>query len=321
MDIGYLKKIGLFVVMFLFVGLVQAQSNLPPIHLIVGYSPGGPVDAAARLFAPYFSKEISRTVIVENRPGASGALAGDMIAKSDPDGTYIFFAASPTMTITPYVLKNLTFNPSKDLVPIAPILSYTNILVINKDLPIKKISDLIAYAKANPGKVTYGSAGMGASNHLSGELLAKRAGVMMTHVPYKGNAPAMTDVMGGQIMFMFDIVGSARNYIQSNKVFPLAVTSKDRNSSLPDVPTMQESGVSDYDVGGWYGLYGPLKMSSELIAKYNDATRRTLANADLKSKLIEQGYDLWLGSPKTLGDRASKELELWGSVTKGIKFD
>jgi tripartite-type tricarboxylate transporter receptor subunit TctC len=298
--------------------LSQSQ---PTVKLIVGYTAGGPVDAGARIFAPYFSKELGRPVIVENRPGASGAIAGDAVSKSPPDGNMLFFAASPTMTITPHVLKTMPFNTQKDLAAVAPLVSYANVLVINKEQPFKNLPELIAYAKANPGKLAYGSAGMGASNHLSGELFAKRAGISMNHIPYKGNSPAMTDVIGGQINMMFDIIGSARNYINGGKVTVVAVTSKDRNSSMPNVPTMQEAGVPDYDVSGWYGLYGPTKMPQDLIQTYNEAARRALANEELKAKLIEQGYDLWIGEPKVLEARATRELKLWATVTKGIKFE
>lgn len=299
---------------------VQAQSS-QPVRLVVGYAAGGPVDAAARLFAPALAKELGMVVIVENRPGAGGVLAGNSVAKAVPDGLQLFFAGSPTITISPHVLKSMSFNPVTDLSPIAPILSYTNVLVVSKDQPFKTIKELLVYAKANPGKLTYGSAGVGASNHLSGELFAKRTGTEFNHIPYKGNAPAMTDVIGGQISMMFDIVGSARNYITSGRVRALAVTSRERNPSLPDVPSMREEGIADYEVGGWFGLYGPAKLPAAIVDRYNDATRKALANEELRSKLVEQGYDLWLGAPKTLSDRASKELALWATVTKGIQVD
>ncbi|MFI5446347.1 Bug family tripartite tricarboxylate transporter substrate binding protein [Polaromonas sp. UC242_47] len=291
------------------------------LRLVVGYAPGGPVDAAARLFAPAFSRELGMPVIVENRPGASGVMAGHSVVKAPADGLQVFFAASPTMTISPHILKSMSFNPAKDLSPIAPILSYSNVLVVGKEQPFKTVKELLAYAKANPGKLTYGSAGVGASNHLSGELFAKRTGTTFNHIPYKGNAPAMTDVIGGQLHMMFDIVGSARNYISSGRVRALAVTSSERNASLPEVPSMREEGVADYEVGGWYGLYGPAGLPAAIVARYNEATRKALAHEELRSKLVEQGYELWLGSPKTLSDRAAKELAMWGSVTKGIQVE
>jgi tripartite-type tricarboxylate transporter receptor subunit TctC len=299
----------------------QTPSSSQTIRLVVGYTAGGPVDAAARLFAPALAKELGMAVIVENRPGASGAIGGNAVVKAVPDGLLLFFAASPTMTITPNIMKAMPFNPLKDLSPIAPILSYANVLVASKDQPFKNVSELLTYAKANPGKLSYGSAGVGASNHLSGELFAKRTGSLFNHIPYKGNAPAMTDVIGGQLSMMFDIVGSARNYVAGGRVRALAVTSKERNPSMPTVPTMGEEGVADYEVGGWYGLYGPLKMPAAMVERYNEATRKALDNAELRAKLIEQGYELWLGSPKTLADRASKELAMWATVTKGIEVE
>ncbi len=289
------------------------------VKLVVGYAAGGPVDAAARLFAPALARELGQTVIVENRPGAGGAMGGDSVAKAPPNGLLLFFAASPTITISPHILKSMPFDPAKDLTAVAPILSYANVLVINKDQPFKSVPELVAYAKANPGKVAYGSAGMGASNHLSGELFAVRTGTTLTHVPYKGNAPAMTDVIGGQINMMFDIIGSARNYIGAGRVRAVAVTSRDRNASLPDVPSMRELGIADYEVGGWYGLYGPARLPADIVTRLNEATRKALAGDELRNKLIEQGYDLWSGSPQLLSERAARELALWATVTKGIQ--
>jgi len=222
------------------------------------------------------------------------------------------------MTISPHILGALPFDPAKDLVAIAPILSYANVLVLNKDLPFRTVAELVAYARAHPGQLSYGSAGIGSSNHLSGELFAARTGTQLTHVPYKGNAPAMTDVIGGQISMMFDIIGSARNYIASGRVRPLAVTSRERNASLPQVPSMQEAGIPDYDVGGWIGLYGPAKMPAELVARYNEAARRALAQDELRRKLVEQGYDVWSGSAQALAERAARDFKLWGGVAKGI---
>lgn len=297
-----------------------AQST-QTVRLVVGYAAGGPVDAAARLFAPAFSRELGMPVIVENRPGAGGVMGGDSVVRAEPNGLLLFFAASPTMTISPHILKKMAFDPARDLRPIAPILSYANVLVVGREQPFKNVKELLAYAKANPGKLTYGSAGVGASNHLSGELFAKRTGSELNHIPYKGNAPAMTDVIGGQLNMMFDIIGSARNYIASGRVRALAVTSRERNASMPDVPTMREEGIADYEVGGWYGLYGPAKLPASIVARYNEATRKALAQVELRDKLVEQGYDLWLGSPQTLSDRAAKELAMWATVTKGIQVE
>lgn len=299
----------------------QTQSAGPTVKLIVGYAAGGPVDSSARVFAPVLSRELGQPVIVENRPGAGGALAGNTVVKAAPNGLELFFAASPTMTISPHVLKAMAFDPLKDLAPLAPILSYANVLVINQNQPFKTVPELVAYAKANPGKLAYGSAGMGASNHLSGELFARRAGITMTHVPYKGNAPAMTDVMGGQIQMMFDIVGGAKAHIDGGKVRPLAVTSKERNPALPQLPSMTELGIRDYDVGGWYGLYGPLGMSAELSQKITAATARALQDPELNKRWVDQGYVIWNAKPADLAERMRREHALWAEVTKGMTFE
>ena len=305
----------------LFMSGVGAQTAPSTVKLIVGYVAGGPVDAAARVFAPALSRELGQTVVVENRAGAGGALAGQTVVKSPPNGSEIFFAASPTMTITPHVLKTMTFDPLKDMTALAPILSYANVLVINLNQPFKTLPELLAFAKANPGQLAYGSAGMGASNHLSGELFASRAGVSMTHIPYKGNAPAMTDVMGGQIQMMFDIIGGAKAYIDGGKVRPLAVTSKERNPALPQLPSMAELGVRDYDVGGWFGLYGPLGMSTELQQRIAMATTKALQDPDVRKRWIDQGYVIWNSNGGELAERMRREHALWAEVTKGMKFD
>jgi tripartite-type tricarboxylate transporter receptor subunit TctC len=209
----------------------------------------------------------------------------------------------------------------RDLTPISPLLSYANVLVVNKDLPFQNLEQLVAYAKANPGKLFYGSAGVGASNHLSGELLGAVTGTKLTHVPYKGNAPAMTDVIGGQLSMMFDITSTARNFVQSGRVRALAVTSRERNASLPTVPTMREAGVPGYEVIGWYGVYGPARMAPELVGKLNAAINRALADADLRKLWQEQGYDLWGGKPETLAAQAARDLDMWRGVTRDIKVD
>jgi tripartite-type tricarboxylate transporter receptor subunit TctC len=295
--------------------------NAQPIRLIVGYSAGGPVDSAARLFAPALAKQLGTQVLVDNRPGVSGALAGGVVSKSEPDGLTLFFAASPTITISPNVQKKMPFDPAKDLTPIAPVLSYANVLVINKDLPFQNVKELIAYAKAHPGKLFYGSAGIGASNHLSGELFAAQSSTQLSHVPYKGNAPAMTDVIGGQLAMMFDITSTARNFINAGRVRALAVTSRERNASLPNVPTMRESGLPGYEVVGWYGVYGPAKMPPALVARYTDAVRKALASEDVKALWTEQGYDPWLGGPEVLAAQAAKDRAMWATVTKGIEIE
>lgn len=297
-----------------------AQTIPPTVKLLVGYAAGGPVDQGARTIAPYLARELGTTVVVENKPGANGTTAGDTVARSAPDGALLWFAASPPVTISPNVMK-MTFDPAKDLAPLAPVLSYYNVLVVNKDLPIRSVRDLVENARNNPGKLAYGSAGVGGSNHLSGELLAARTSTRLLHVPYKGNAPAMTDVIGGQITMMFDIISTARPHIAAEKVRALAVTSPQRNPSLPNVPTMTESGIADYEVGGWYALYGAPKTPAALVARYSQAMAAALKDPELKAKLEAAGYELWSGTPEDVSARAVKERAMWATVTKDIKVE
>ncbi len=304
--------------------LPAAAQEGQPVRLIVGYAAGGPVDQGARLFGQALSKELGQPVMVENKTGANATIAGTEVVRAKPDGLTLWFAASPTITISPNVMSKMPFDPAKDLAPVAPILSYYNVLVVNNNEPYKNVKELVAYAKANPGKLAYGSAGVGGSNHLGALLFSKRSGIDMNHIPYKGNAPAMTDVIGGQLNMMLDIISTASTYIHSGKVRAIAVTSPQRNASLPDVPTFAESGIAGlegFDVGGWYGVYGPKGMSPELVAKLNKAVNAALAQPDLKKRYKELGYDEWTGSPQTLADRAAKERTMWATVTQGITVD
>ncbi|WP_420995710.1 Bug family tripartite tricarboxylate transporter substrate binding protein [Cupriavidus sp. 30B13] len=287
-----------------------------PVKLMVGYAPGGPVDTAARIYADYLGRVLRQPVVVDNRAGASGAIAADLTSKSAPDGYTLYFVASPTMTMTPLIQKSVNFNPTKDFSYIGLITDYTNVLLINKEFPAKDVGELVDYARKHPEGVSFGSAGVGASNHLSAELLAQMGGVKMLHVPYKGNSPAMADVVGGKVTFMFDITGTAIGHIQGGKVRALAVTSKSRNAALPNVPTMIESGLKNYDVTGWYALVGPPRLPAEVVDKLVKAQKAIGDDPAFRQRMTQGGYDLNITGPKPLSDRIQKELALWGGVVK-----
>jgi tripartite-type tricarboxylate transporter receptor subunit TctC len=308
----------------LLAALPAAAQSAPTTRLLVGYSAGGPVDQGARLLAQALGKELGSTVIVENKAGANATIAGNEVVRAKPDGLTLWFAASPTITISPNVMSKMPFDPAINLTPVAPILSYYNVLVVNNKEPYKNVKELVAQGKAHPGELNYGSAGVGGSNHLGALLFAKRSGIEMNHIPYKGNAPAMSDVVGGQLHMMLDIISTASTFIQSGKVRAIAVTSPQRNPSLPDVPTMAESGIDGlkgFDVGGWYGVYGPKGMSPELVARLNKAINAALAQPELKKRLKELGYEEWSGEPQKLADRAASERAMWATVTQGIVID
>lgn len=294
-----------------------AQDDWPgdrPIHMTVGYAAGGPVDTTARIFAKYLGEELGTSVVVENRPGASGMIATQHVNRARPDGYNISFVASPTLTITPIIQSTEDLDLDEDLTYIGKLVDYTNVLVINNESGITSIQELIDYAKAHPGEVSYGSAGVGASNHLSGELLSQRSGAPMDNVPYRGNAPAMVDVMSGNVLFMFDIISTAANYIDGGKVRPLAVTSRERNAALPDVPSMEEAGVDDYEVKGWYALTGPKDLPENIVEKLHSAIVAIAEDPDYQEAIDKAGYDIAVTDGAGLKEVVDSEYQLWDEV-------
>ena len=299
----------------------QSQASWPerPIKLIVGYPAGGPVDATGRIFARFLAEQLKGSVVVENKAGASGMIAADYTAKATPDGYTLNFVASPSMTITPVVQRSKLYDPRKDFTLIGGVVQYANVLLIGPQIPAKSVAELVAFAKANPDKVAFGSAGVGGSNHLSAELLRQSTGTEMLHVPYKGNSPAMMDVVSGKITFMFDIIGTGRNFIESGQARGLAVTSKTRNPSLPNIPTMIEAGIPGYEVVGWFAAIGPLKMPEPVVAKLRAALEAVRKNPDFRKAVEEVGYtvDDGVGAAE-LSDRVGREYVMWqGVVEKG----
>lgn len=262
-----------------------------PIKFLVGYAAGGSVDIVARSFAQLMAEELGQPVVVENRGGASGTVAAQYIANATPDGYTLYFVASPTLTITP-AIQSTSFDPVTDFTPIAEVVNYFNVMMVRADSPYKAVSDVIAEARAKPGTVTYGSAGVGAANHLSGELLSEKAGVEMTHVPFKGNAPAMMSLMGGQISFAFDVNNTALNHISSGKLRALAVTATKRHPSFPDLPTLVEAGYDGAQFTGWFGLIGPAKMPDAVVQKLTAATNKIVQSESFSKQMLASGYAL-----------------------------
>lgn len=297
-----------------------AQANWPdrPIKLIVGYPPGGPVDTTGRVFARYLGDVLKQTVVVENRAGASGVIAADVTAKATPDGYTLNFVASPSLTISPIVQRSKLFNPRTDFTPISPVVNFTNVLLVGPQIPVKNVGELVDYARKNPQKVTFGSAGFGGSNHLSAELLKQSTKTEMLHVPYKGNAPAMVDVMGGKVTFMFDITSTGRAFIESGKARGLAVTSKQRNPSLPNIPTMIEAGIPDFEVVGWFAVIGPKNIPQPIVAKLTAAVEAVKRNPEFIKTIEAGGYSLDKGDAKALSATIDKDYKMWeGVITKG----
>jgi tripartite-type tricarboxylate transporter receptor subunit TctC len=249
---------------------------------------------------------LNQSVAVENRGGASGTIAGMAVVNSAPDGYTLYFVASPSVTVTPAIQKT-PFDPIKDFQPVASVVSYTNVLLVNAQSPYKNVRDLVADARANPGKLTYGSSGVGSSNHLSGELLAENTGTKLTHVPYKGNAPAMVDLLANRISILFDLNTTAKAQVDMGQVKALGVTSGVRNPMFPGVPTMVESGYPKFIFDGWLGILAPAKTPAAVTQALSKATGQILANPQFREKMLASGYTIVESTPAQLGARIASE--------------
>jgi tripartite-type tricarboxylate transporter receptor subunit TctC len=297
-----------------------------PIRLLIPFSAGGPTDVLARAIAPRLSESLGVPVIVENKVGAGGSLAMDAVAKAAPDGYTIGMGHSGTQSINPHLYAKLPYDSLKDFSPITPVVSYVNVLVCNPNVPVKTVADLVAYAKANPDKVSFASGGTGATNHLSGELLKAVTGAPMLHVPYKGSAPALVDVMSGNATCMFDILVTSLPQIRGGKVRALAVTSAKRSGYAPDIPTMRESGITGYEEAGsdlWFGVLGPAGMPKPIVDRLNAELVKALKTPEVGERIRAQAYDVWTLTPEEFAAFLRTDHARWGKVVKfaGAKAD
>ena len=262
-----------------------------PIKIIVGFPPGGPLDTHARLLVDQLQKHLGQPVIIDYKPGAGGSIGANEVIKSPADGYTLLMANTGTMVINPFVYTKNIYQTLRDFTPIARTAQQPLALVVNNDVPVRSFREFVEYAKKNPGKVNYGSAGNGGISHLVPEMLQDAVGIQMVHVPYKGTAPAFTDLLGGQVQFMAESIPQVGQYLKAGKVRALAMTGRERNSAIPDVPTMAESGVKDFEVVGFYGVLAPAKLPADVTAKLTDAFRKTLANEDVRNRMVAQGAD------------------------------
>lgn len=308
---------GLCVMLLAGAGGASARADFPtqPIRLMVGYEAGGSVDIVARVYAQRLGALLGQSVIVDNRGGASGMIAARVVAKAVPNGYTLYFVASPTVTITP-ALQKTGYDPIKDFQAIASVVNYTNVMLVNSGSPYKTVADVVKQAREQPGSVTYGSAGVGSSNHLSGELLADKAGVKLTHVPYKGNAPAMVDLMADRITLLFDLNTTAINQIKGGKMRALAVTSAERNPMFPEVPTMIETGYKDFEFSGWLGVLGPAGMSKLVVQTLATATQKILADPAFRAEMAASGYSISESTPDALLTRMAREGKMFRDLAQ-----
>ena len=296
----------------------QAQAAYPtkPITIIVPFSAGGTTDILARILGQFMSKDLGQPVVVDNRAGAGGNIGAQAVARAAPDGYTLLMGTVGTHAINQSLYKKLAFDPIKDFAPLSRVALVPNLLVANPSQPFKTVKEMIDYAKANPGKITFGSSGNGSSIHLSGELFKHMAGVEMQHVPYRGSAPAVTDLLGGQIAVMFDNMPSAIGYVKSGKLRPLAVTTPKRSPALPDVPTIAEAGVPGYEATSWFGLLAPAKTPAPVVAKLNASILKALADPEVKAKMAEQGAEPYGEKPEQFAQFIQSETEKWGKIVK-----
>jgi tripartite-type tricarboxylate transporter receptor subunit TctC len=287
-----------------------------PITIVVPFSAGGTTDILARVIGQFMSKDLGQPVIVDNRAGAGGNIGAQNVARAPADGYTLLMGTVGTHAINQSLYKKMGFDPIKDFAPLSRVALVPNLLVANPAQPFKNVKELIAYAKANPGKVTFASSGSGTSIHLSGEMFQQMAGVEMQHIPYKGSAPAMTDLLGGQTAVMFDNMPSAIGHVKAGKLRPLAVTTPKRSPALPDVPTIAEAGVPGYAATSWFGLLAPANTPAPVVAKLNASILKALADPDVKKKMAEQGAEPYGEKPEQFAEFIRSETAKWGKIVK-----
>ncbi|HEX9182448.1 MAG TPA: tripartite tricarboxylate transporter substrate binding protein [Burkholderiales bacterium] len=262
-----------------------------PVRVVVPYPPGGPVDISARLLAPKLQEALGQPFVVENKPGAGGNIGADFVAKSAPDGYTIGMGAIATHAINPALMANVPYDPIKDFRHLALVVQVPNVLIVNTELPVKSVPELIAYAKARPGRLDFASGSTGSTGHLAGELFKQMTGTFMVHIPYKGAPAAVADLLAGRVHLMFDNLSSALPNVKSGHVRALAVTTLKRSASLPDLPTLDESGLKGFDMTTWWGLMGPAGMSPDVVQRLSAAILNGMDAPDVKERLRAMGME------------------------------
>ncbi len=295
-----------------------------PVRMVVGFAPGGGADVVARLVGNKMSESMGQQVIVENRPGATGTIAADNVARSPADGYSLFLGSQSTMVIAPNMYPKLPFDPVKNFAPVSQLVSMPLLLVINPaKTNAKTVAELTAQIKARPAAMSYASSGAGGPQHIAGELYKHLLGVDVTHIPYSGESGALADVLGGHVPYMFANLPVAMPHIQAGKLRALAITSLQRNPSVPDIPTMAETGLKDFEVLTWYGVFTPAKTPDASIQKLYSEMQRALATQDLKTKLAEQGLTIIASNPADFTRFVQTEVPRWSKLIKefGIKAE
>ena len=294
-----------------------------PMRMVVPFTPAGAVDIATRATAHEMTRILGQTVAVENKPGAGGNLGVLDVARSAPDGYSMVMSTSGIQAINPALYAKMPLDPNKELIPVAPIVSLSNVLVVHPSVPARSVKEVIALAKKDPGKWTYASSGNGTSIHMSGAMFTQFTGTDILHIPYKGSAPAITDLLAGQTNMMFDNIPSALPHIKSGKLRAIATTGAKRDPALPELPTVAESGVKGYESGVWFGIMVPAGTPRDIVMKLNAAAVQGSKAPEFIKRMTDLGYSIIAGSPEDMGRMLEAELKRWAPIVKasGAKVD
>jgi len=287
-----------------------------PITLVVPFPAGSTTDLVGRILADKLGDALGQRVVIDNRGGAGGVVGTESVARAEPDGYTLLMGTIGTHSINPYVYPKISYDPITDFTPIIQFGTAPNVLVVHPSLPVKTVKELIVYAKERPGQLNYASSGNGTSNHLSGAMFAAREGIKASHLPYRGGAQAITDLLRGEVQFMFYHYLPLLPHIAEGKLRPLAITSAGRISALPDVPTMKEAGIDDFEVSAWFAVYAPPKMPAPLVQKIHGAISGIINAPAVKANLVEQGIDPVNGSPEDLTALTKSEMARWSKVVE-----
>ena len=296
-----------------------ADWPIKPVRIVVPFAPAGSTDITARLVGIRLQEVWGQSVVIENKPGAGGNIAADMVAHLDPDG-YTILISGPGLATNPFLYPSLTYDPVGDFAPVTMLITQPNLMCVPNSSPAKSVQEFIAYCNENKGKVTYASSGNGTTLHLSGELFKRLAKVEMTHIPYRGGAPAINDLIPGRVDVIFDNMPSILPHVKGGSLRGLAVTTKERVAVVPDIPTIAESGVPGFDVFSWFGFFVPAKTSKDVIAKVNVDTNAALVHASVKSRFEELGANPKGSTPAELAAFLKSEMDKWGPVIREAKI-
>lgn len=299
-----------------------AQGAFPnrPLTMVVGFAPGGGTDTASRIIAKRVAEGLGQSVVVENKAGAGGNIATDLVAKAAPDGYTILLGSVGSLAVAPHMVKGLTYDPLKDLAPVSMAVVFPNVLVVHPSVPAANLAEFVKLAQAKPGGVSYGSSGIGGAGHLAGELFRLVAKVDITHVPYKGGGPATADLLGGQIAAIFATPSSVVGHIKSGKLRALATTGAQRALAMPEVPTIAESGFPGYEATNWYAYVLPAKTPKDIVARWNAELNKALRAPEVRQQLLDHALEPQPGTAEALGRFIEREYATWGRVVKAANI-